>query len=74
MVPNRITTISDSAALVLSPEILNALNIHIGDEVDIALIDQMLIIRPLNERERALRIEDITQALFQRRKSAYTQL
>ncbi len=74
MIYNRITTIEGSAALLLSPEILRALGISIGDEVDIALVDRMLIVRPLDEVERARRINEITQALLVRRKSAYEQL
>ena len=71
---NRVTTVGDSAALLISPEFLHALGINIGDEVDIALIDRTLIVRPLAEAERAQRIENITQSLFVRRKSVYEQL
>lgn len=74
MLTSRIQTIGISAALLLSPEMLHAMGLSSGDEVDIGLIDRTLIIRPLEEAERAERINTITQTLLTRRASTYEHL
>jgi antitoxin component of MazEF toxin-antitoxin module len=70
----RIATSNDSAAVLLPQELLDQLNISAGDEVDLVVIDRTLILRPLDEAERALRIEDVTSSVLDRRTSAYQEL
>jgi antitoxin component of MazEF toxin-antitoxin module len=74
MLHHRITNMGDGAALLLSPELLQALEVKIGDEVDIAVIDRTLIVRALDEAERGQRIGDLIQVLLKRRQSAYERL
>jgi antitoxin component of MazEF toxin-antitoxin module len=74
MLTSRIQTLGNSVALVLSPEMLHAMGLNSGDEVDIILIDRTLIVRPLEEAERAERINTLTQTLLTRRASAYERL
>ncbi|MEW6131279.1 MAG: AbrB/MazE/SpoVT family DNA-binding domain-containing protein [Acidobacteriota bacterium] len=70
----RIETSKDLAAILLPQEVLDQLGIKAGDEVDLAIIDRTLILRPLEEAERVLKIEQVTDTVFERRKSAYEQL
>ena len=70
----RIDTSEDSASILLPQEVLDQLGINAGDEVDLSVVDRTLILRPLDEAERARKIEDITGTIFERRKSAYEQL
>ena len=70
----RIDTSKDSAAILLPQEVLDQLGINAGDEVDLSVVDGTLILRPLDEVERARKIEKATDTVFERRKSAYEQL
>ena len=70
----RITETGDSAALLLSPDILESLGISVGDEVDVSIVGRTLILRSLGEAERARKIEALTRVVFDRRRSAYEEL
>jgi antitoxin component of MazEF toxin-antitoxin module len=70
----RITGDGTSATLELPQEILDELGVAVGDEVDICVVDRTLILRPLDEAERARTIEAATTATFERRRSAYEEL
>ncbi|HVF87653.1 MAG TPA: hypothetical protein VM866_08675 [Pyrinomonadaceae bacterium] len=70
----RITTAEDSAALLLPQEILDEIGISIGDEVDVSVVNRTLILRSLDEAERARKIDAATDAVFERRRSAYEEL
>ena len=74
MLRQQITAVGDSAALLLSDEMLGAMRIHVGDEVDVSVVDRKLIMRPLNEVEREQKIKSMTQVIIKRRKSAYERL
>ncbi len=70
----RIEKIGDSAALLLTDEMLNLLGIGLGDEVDVSISDRELVIRPRNELERRRMIEKATDNVFSRRESVYRRL
>ncbi|HEX3034346.1 MAG TPA: hypothetical protein VHT73_04320 [Thermodesulfobacteriota bacterium] len=70
----RITKSKNSAAILLSQEILDQMGLKVGDEIDISVVGRSLILRPLDEVERAKKIQDATNAVFERRKSAYKKL
>ena len=70
----RITSVDGSAALLLPEEILNSLGLNIGDEVNINVVDNKLILRALDDLEREQKLQTITDDLFERRQSAYQQL
>ena len=74
MLRKRIDTSEDSAAILLPQEVLDELGINAGDEVDLSVVDGTLILRPLEETERARKIDEATNTVFERRKSAYVQL
>jgi len=60
--------------LLLTDEILKLLDICVDDEVDITVKDRVLIISPLNEKERKQKIDNAVQNTFKRRKTAYQRL
>lgn len=48
----RITTSGDSAALLLTQEILDEVNINVGDEVDLSIVNHTLLVRPISRQMR----------------------
>ena len=74
MSQQQIAQIGNAAALLLPPEILEQTGIHIGDTIEISVVDGMLIVSPLQEFERKQKIQDAIRNVFARRKSAYQQL
>jgi antitoxin component of MazEF toxin-antitoxin module len=70
----RITAVGETAALLLPKEVLDKLGIAIGDEVELSLIDRTLLLQPLDEAARGQQLAAITNIVFTRRQSAYTQL
>jgi len=70
----QITKIGDSAALLLPQDVLDQIGIEVGDEVDLAVVDRKLILRPLDEAEREERCETATKDILRRRRSAYERL
>ncbi|MGI8654066.1 MAG: AbrB/MazE/SpoVT family DNA-binding domain-containing protein [Pyrinomonadaceae bacterium] len=70
----RIMAAGDSSTVVLPKEVLDMMGVKAGDEIDLSVVDRTLIVRSLDEVERARKINDITDAVFERRKSAYEEL
>ena len=70
----KITAAGNSATLELPQELLDELGVAVGDEVDLSVINRTLILRPLDEVERAQTIEAATKAIMERRQSAYEEL
>ena len=70
----RITVSENSGNLPLPQELLDAMGIGDGDEVDVSVVDRTVILRPLDDAEGARTIEDVTKSVFERRKSAYEEL
>ncbi len=70
----QIKKIGNSLGLLLTDEILKLLDICVDDEVDITVKDRVLIISPLNEKERKQEIDNAVQNTFKRRKTAYQRL
>jgi antitoxin component of MazEF toxin-antitoxin module len=63
----RITTSGNSAALILSQDLLGLMGIAVGDEVDVSLVDKTLVVRPLSETERAAKVQAAMDDVFKRR-------
>ena len=74
MLGKIITTAGESAAILLPQEYLEKMGIEIGDEIDMSIKGRTLILRPLDNSERAQKIDAVTKAVFKRRKSAYKKL
>jgi antitoxin component of MazEF toxin-antitoxin module len=65
-VRRRITTSGNSAALILSQDLLGLMGVGAGDEVEVSLIDRTLVVRPLGEAERAAKVENAIDEVFRR--------
>lgn len=74
MLKRKITTSGNSAALVLSQDILALMGLSVGDEVDLQLIDRTLVVRPLPEIERERRISSAMDSVLSRRRSLLRRL
>jgi bifunctional DNA-binding transcriptional regulator/antitoxin component of YhaV-PrlF toxin-antitoxin module len=74
MARQRIIISDAGATLVIAPEVVSALGLKNGDEVDIVVMDRSVVLRPLDELERAKKLDAVTQAVLQRRKRALQQL
>jgi len=53
---------------------LELMGVQDGDEIDVSIVDRTLILRSLDEAERAQKIGAATEAVFERRRSAYEEL
>lgn len=74
MPKTQIKKIGSSLGILLDDEILKLMDIRADDEVDISVENRILIISPLNEKEREQKIDKAVQNIFKRRKSAYQRL
>ena len=74
MIRRRITTTGNSAALVLSQDVLGLMNVGVGDEVELSLVDRTLVVRPLGEAERNARVASAIDDVFRRRRGALRRL
>jgi len=70
----RITASENQTTLLLPQELLNTLGVDAGDEIDVSVVDRTLILRSVEEAERAQKIEAATKSVFNRRKTAYEEL
>lgn len=70
----RIERAGDAAALRLPRQVLEDLGLGIGDEVELSVTEGALIVRSINEVERAGMIEDASNAVFKMRITAYEEL
>jgi len=62
----RITTSGNSAALILSQDLLGLMGVAPGDEVDVSLVDRTLVVRPLTEVERSAKVQKAVDEVFRR--------
>jgi antitoxin component of MazEF toxin-antitoxin module len=68
MLRRKITTSGNSAALVLSQDILGLMGLAVGDEVELQLVARTLVVRPLPEAEREQRVAGAMDAVLGRRR------
>ena len=67
MLRKRITAVGNSAAIVLSRDLMKLMNLEIGDEVEISVLDRALVVRSAEEVQRAQRVERAADQVFERR-------
>ncbi len=70
----RIARVDGVLALLLPQAVLDELGAQVGDEFDVALQDQTLIVRPRSEAEQLAQVDAILDDLFLERKSVYEAL
>ncbi|HKE03743.1 MAG TPA: hypothetical protein VKE91_06775 [Blastocatellia bacterium] len=74
MLNEQVFTLGEPAELVISQDILKQIGVGAGDKIEIAISDRALIVRPLEEAERARKIAAATRDIFDRRRDAYLKL
>jgi antitoxin component of MazEF toxin-antitoxin module len=74
MLNEQVFTLGESVELVISREILTRIGVDAGDKVEVAISDRSLIVRSLEEAERARKIAAATRDIFDRRREAYLKL
>lgn len=70
----KITTSGNSAALVLSQDLLGLMGVSIGDDVEVDLVDRTLVVRPISEAAREQMVERAIDDVFTRRRSLMKRL
>jgi antitoxin component of MazEF toxin-antitoxin module len=70
----QVLTLGDPAELVISQEILKQIGVGAGDKIEIAISDRALVVRPLEDAERARKIAAATRDVFDHRRDAYLKL
>jgi antitoxin component of MazEF toxin-antitoxin module len=64
----KIARSGNSAALLLSQDLLGMMGVAAGDEVEVQLLDRTLVVRPVGEAARARRVADAVDDVIARRK------
>ena len=70
----RITTIDESASVVLPPEALEALGVETGEEVDVEVVGRALVVRSVQEGQRSRDFIQTFESILKRRRAAYEEL
>jgi antitoxin component of MazEF toxin-antitoxin module len=74
MLRRKITTSGNSAALVLSHDLLGLMGVGVGDEVELELVDRALVVRPSADAESRRRIAAAIDDVLVRRAGLFTRL
>jgi antitoxin component of MazEF toxin-antitoxin module len=61
-------------AVLLPPELLAQAGMSVGDQVDVTLVDQSIVLQPIEAAERVKRIDQITEQILVQRRSVYEAL
>lgn len=61
-------------AVILPPELLAQVGMSVGDQIDVTLVDQTIVLQAIEETERVKRIDEITKRLLIQRRSVYEAL
>lgn len=74
MLRKKISSVGNSAAIVLSRDVLKLMNLEIGDEVELSVLDRALIVRSTQEAERNERVRRAADRVFARHKGLLSRL
>jgi len=74
MLRKKIRLVGNSAAIVLPRDVLKLMNVEIGDEVELSVLDQALIVRSAQEAERSERVRRAADRVLARRKGLLARL
>lgn len=70
----KVTAVGNSAAIVLSRDLLQLLGLEVGQEVELSVIDRTLVVRSAQEAERAELVRQAANRVFERRRGLLTRL
>ncbi len=75
MTQTKITIVGKFAAVLLPQEMVDQMGVQIGDDVDIVVRDDTLVVRRIAEGEQPERpLDEIIDDIFKRRADAYRRL
>ncbi len=74
MLRKKIATIGNSAALVLSKDMLALMGVEVGDEVEISMVDQLMVVRPVPTAAKKRKTEKAIDEVFRRRHELFKRL
>ena len=70
----KVTAVGNSAAIVLSRDLLQLLDLEIGAEVELSVTGKTLVVRSAGEAERAGRVKAAADRVFERRRGLLERL
>ncbi|BDA66244.1 hypothetical protein CAL7716_004100 [Calothrix sp. PCC 7716] len=70
----KTVTIDDSVSIRLPEEIVKALGLNPGSEVELEVVGNTLVIRPETEIKRSIQFIETFQSVLEKRKLAYQEL
>lgn len=77
MANEHVMTLDNPAGLLITPELLQQIGVGEGDKIEIKIIDNALMVRPLrdleDEREEQM-MDEIMESLIERRRTLYERL
>jgi putative addiction module antidote len=68
MLTKKITSLGNSAAIVLPKDILALMGLGIGDEVELSINEKSLVVKPLSEKARQELFETALRTVMVERK------
>ena len=75
MTGTQIVTIGETAAFTLTPELLREIGVGAGDQIEIALNDRSLTVRPVTEPdEEDARLETMMDSIMDRHDNLFRRL
>lgn len=75
MTDPQIVTISETATFTLTPELLQQIGVGAGDQIEIALSDRLLTVRPVTEPDdEATRLEKMMDSIMDRHDNVFRRL
>ncbi len=70
----RITTLDDTASVLLPPEAVEALGVDAGEDLDIEIVGRALVLRSVGEARRSREFLDTFEIVLKKRREAYQEL
>lgn len=70
----KIIAVGNSAAILLSRDLLRLLGLEVGQEVELSVIDRTLVVRSVQEAERVELIRQAADRVFERRRGLLRKL
>lgn len=74
MLTKKITAVGNSGAVLLSKDLLAILDVKIGDEVEVKVVDDALMLRSIKPDERKEKFNLSAKRVLEKRRSALARL
>jgi antitoxin component of MazEF toxin-antitoxin module len=72
--PKTTTTIDQEASLSLPPEVLEALGVEAGAELDVEIVGRAVVVRSVEEATRSREFINTFESILDKRRGAYDEL